>query len=181
MANLSESTFPKTWSAPLTPRPPTRYVHHRTYTTTSLPTHIQNVPENKRKAYLGNLLSTPTSPSLDGPLFHGFDAAGVGAGFHHFEDTTLAAKRLAERLVPGGTLFILDFVTHDAEPNMDATRGVHHAGFAQDSIRKLFEEAGAAEGYAYKELESKVVFEKAGHEGQAMNRRFFLARGTKTA
>ncbi|OAQ99214.1 hypothetical protein LLEC1_04574, partial [Akanthomyces lecanii] len=51
---------------------------------------FQNVPEDQRKAYLGNLLSTPPSPSLDGPLFHGFDVAGVGFGFHHFEDTTLA-------------------------------------------------------------------------------------------
>ncbi|OAA75056.1 UbiE/COQ5 methyltransferase [Akanthomyces lecanii RCEF 1005] len=142
-----------------------------------------NVPEDQRKAYLGNLLSTPPSPSLDGPLFRDFDVAGVGMGFHHFEDTTLAATRLAERLVPGGSLFVLDFLPHGADTHSghDAVRGVHHMGFDEDKTRSMFEVAGAGRDFAYKELSSVIVMENTPEQGQTLRRRLFLARGTKTA
>ncbi|OAA60092.1 hypothetical protein ISF_06103 [Cordyceps fumosorosea ARSEF 2679] len=140
-----------------------------------------NVPEDRRKAYFGNLLSNPPSASLEGRLFHDFDVAGVGMGFHHFEDTTLAATRLAERLVTGGSLFILDFLPHYAEPHHNAARGVHHLGFDEDNTRKMFEAAGAAGNFAYKKLNSEVLFEDTPEQGQTMRRQLFLARGTKTA
>lgn len=65
-------------------------------------------------AYQGNLLD-PNDPdprefaSFD---FQLFDIAVVGLGFHHFDDPALAAKRLVERLRPGGVLLILDFLPH---------------------------------------------------------------------
>ncbi|KGQ06617.1 putative methyltransferase [Beauveria bassiana D1-5] len=142
------------------------------------------VPEDKRRAYLGDLLSTPPSASLDGQLFHGFDVAGVGMGFHHFEDTTLAAARLAGRLAAGGSLFVLDFLPHGAEPHhggLLAERGVHHLGFDEERTRKLFEEAGAAGDFRYKELNTVIEIEDKPVQGQTMRRRLFLARGTKTA
>ncbi|KAM3495279.1 hypothetical protein MY3957_001510 [Beauveria namnaoensis] len=142
------------------------------------------VPEDKRRAYLGDLLSTPPSASLDGQLFHGFDVAGVGMGFHHFEDTTLAAARLAGRLAAGGSLFVLDFLPHGAEPHhygLLAERGVHHLGFDEERTRKLFEEAGAAGDFRYKELNTVIEIENMPVQGQTMRRRLFLARGTKTA
>lgn len=141
----------------------------------------QNLPEDKFKAHHGNLLSTPPSASLDGALFHGFDAAGVGMGFHHFEDTTLAATRLVERLHPGGALFVLDFLPHEAEPHHSHTHGVHHLGFDEANTRALFEAAGAAGGFAYKVFQSEVVLENSPTPGKNMHRRLFLARGTKTA
>ncbi|XWW94180.1 hypothetical protein V2A60_002122 [Cordyceps javanica] len=140
-----------------------------------------NVPEYQRKAYLGNLLSNPPSPSLDDKLFFGFDVAGVGMGFHHFEDVTLAATRLTERLAAGGSLFILDFLPHDPDLNHNAARGVHHHGFTEDNIRTMFETAGAGSGFEYKELSTEVVFANLPGQGQPMHRRLFLARGTKTA
>ncbi|ATY62729.1 COQ5 methyltransferase [Cordyceps militaris] len=140
-----------------------------------------NIPEDQRKAYIGNLLSTPPSTSLDSPLFHGFDVAGVGMGFHHFEDTTLAATRLAERLVTGGSLFILDFLPHGPDPHHNAARGVHHLGFDEDNTRKMFESAGAGADFAYRELNTEVVFDNTPEQGQTMHRRLFLARGTKAA
>ncbi|KAM3554757.1 hypothetical protein ARSEF4850_006305 [Beauveria asiatica] len=142
------------------------------------------VPEDQRRAYLGNLLSTPPSASLDGPLFHGFDVAGVGMGFHHFEDTTLAAARLAGRLAAGGSLFVLDFLPHGAEPHhggLLAERGVHHLGFDEEKTRRIFEEAGAAGDFRYKELDTVIEIEDMPVPGQTMRRRLFLARGTKTA
>lgn len=139
------------------------------------------MPEDRRRAYLGNLLSDPPSPSLDGPLFHGFDVAGVGMGFHHFEDTTLAATRLAERLAPGGSLFVLDFLPHGSDAGHDAVRGVHHLGFDADKTRSMFEAAGAGRDFAYKELGTVIVMENTPEQGQTLRRRLFLARGTKTA
>ncbi|KAJ6781241.1 hypothetical protein PWT90_05104 [Aphanocladium album] len=136
---------------------------------------------DKFKAHLGNLLSTPTSPDLDGQLFHGFDLAGVGMGFHHFEDTTLAATRLTERLNTGGSLFVLDFLPHDADPHHNHARGVHHLGFDEGKIRDMFEAAGAGGDFAYKVFESEVVLENSPEPGKNMHRRLFLARGTKTA
>jgi SAM-dependent methyltransferase len=65
-------------------------------------------------ASVGNLLD-PVDPSpaeFAGSEWFNFDLAVVGLGFHHFEDPTLAAARLAERLRPGGVLMIIDFMPH---------------------------------------------------------------------
>lgn len=66
-------------------------------------------------AYQGNICdpSDPNPAALAGPEFTGFDVAAVGLGFHHFDDPTLAARRLGERLKTGGVLMILDFLPHD--------------------------------------------------------------------
>ena len=65
-------------------------------------------------AYQGNLLdpNDPDPREFSGFDFHLFDIAVVGLGFHHFDDPALAAKRLVERLRPGGVLMILDFLPH---------------------------------------------------------------------
>ncbi|KAK3179215.1 hypothetical protein K4F52_009335 [Lecanicillium sp. MT-2017a] len=141
----------------------------------------ENIPPEKRFAHIGNLLSVTTSPNLDAPEFTGFDVAGVGAGFHHFDDPTLAATRIGERLAPGGSFFILDFVPHDVERGHSAAHGVKHHGFSEETMRGVFEGAGVGGAFAYKLLDSEVTFENAHGEGKHMHRRFFLARGTKTA
>ena len=65
-------------------------------------------------AVVGNLAdpSNPSPAALAGPDFFGFDVAGVCLGFHHFDDPELTARRLVERLRPGGVLLILDFFPH---------------------------------------------------------------------
>ncbi|KAF1916788.1 S-adenosyl-L-methionine-dependent methyltransferase [Ampelomyces quisqualis] len=40
----------------------------------------------------------------------GFDIVAVGFGFHHFPDVVRSARRLKERLRPGGVLVVSDFV-----------------------------------------------------------------------
>lgn len=65
-------------------------------------------------AVVGNLTdpADPFPASLSGPEFKDFDVAGVCLGFHHFEDPELTARRLVDRLRPGGILLILDFFPH---------------------------------------------------------------------
>lgn len=67
-------------------------------------------------AYQGNLCvpDDPNPAALTAPEFSDFDIAAVGLGFHHFDDPSLAARRLAERLKTGGVLMILDFLPHDS-------------------------------------------------------------------
>jgi SAM-dependent methyltransferase len=131
-----------------------------------------------RHAHVGNLLDPEdASPSaLADASFSGFDLAGVGAGFHHFDDPVLAAKRLAGRLNPGGVLFILDFKPH--APHKEAhANGVTHHGFSEEQVRKLFEDAGCGVDFRFKTT-SPVVFSDAS-KGTEMTREVFLARGTK--
>lgn len=74
----------------------------------------QGLSQEEMFAYTGNLLSTTPDPSLDDEKFHNFDIAVVGLGFHHFNDPTLAATRLVQRLKQGGALVIIDFLPHGA-------------------------------------------------------------------
>ncbi|KXH69450.1 methyltransferase domain-containing protein [Colletotrichum salicis] len=159
-------------------------------------------------AYQGNLTdpSDPSPVSLasdggnDGGRFRDFDVAGVGLGFHHFEDPELSARRLVERLRPGGVFIILDFLPHEKMDHaLPAAHTVMHHGFSEERMRSIFEQAGAGGDFRMEELGSGVVFgghghdhghghshgEEKGHDhhghgsGQGMKRRVFLARGTK--
>ncbi|KAF7563854.1 hypothetical protein G7046_g275 [Stylonectria norvegica] len=114
-----------------------------------------------RVAYLGNL-ADPTDPSpsaLADAKFFNFDLAGVGLGWHHFDDCDLAATRLAERLKPGGTLFILDFAPNALDPKLAAGRGVTHHGFDEAQIKTMFEAAGVGKDFRYEQLAEPILFE----------------------
>jgi SAM-dependent methyltransferase len=75
----------------------------------------QGIPEYEMHAVVGNLIdpSNTSSSELEAPEFYNFDIAAVGMGWHHFSDPSFAAKRLAERLKPGGVLLIIDFLPHE--------------------------------------------------------------------
>ncbi|RMZ92278.1 hypothetical protein DV736_g495, partial [Chaetothyriales sp. CBS 134916] len=92
-------------------------------------------------AIVGNLLTEDRrSEHLSDPKFFNFDLAAIGLGFHHFENLELCLQRLTERIKPGGTLIIVDFLTH--EPEARFHKIVAHHGFSQGQIKQLFEEAG---------------------------------------
>jgi SAM-dependent methyltransferase len=132
------------------------------------------------RAYQGNLIdpSDPNPTAFDSPKFRDFDVAIVGLGFHHFDDPALAAKRLAERLRPGGVLVIADFYPHGhSDVKSPATHTVTHHGFSEEQIKVMFENAGVGKDFAMEELGSGIVFQGGGHA--PMKRRVFLARGTK--
>ena len=134
---------------------------------------------DKRRGYTGNIIlsSDPVPEAFSGPEFHDFNLASVTSGFHHFEDCDLSAKRLAERLRPGGVLFILDFLPHGHDKTPSS--GVAHHGFTQERIKEIFEGAGCAEGFAFRSLPEEIVFEDK-KSGRRMVRGVFLARGTKS-
>ncbi|KAI5464003.1 S-adenosyl-L-methionine-dependent methyltransferase [Mariannaea sp. PMI_226] len=159
-----------------------------------------------RSAFHGNL-ADPSDPSPVGfsdAKFYDFDLVGVGLGWHHLEDCELAAKRLAERLRPGGVLFIVDFASHEMGDIQSKSHGVTHHGFSASEIKTMFENAGLGD-FAFEEFAEPVEFKSlhgaghnhghhAGHEGghghghghghaqgdsQSVKRRVFIARGTK--
>lgn len=116
-----------------------------------------------------------------------FDVAAVGLGFHHFEDPDLAARRLADRLRPGGVLFIVDFLTHDGALPAAAEEAkatvAHQHGFSEGRIREVFEGAGVGGGFGIVEIGTiKAPRHDGGGGGgghEPAPKRVFLARGTK--
>ncbi|KFH41271.1 putative methyltransferase -like protein [Hapsidospora chrysogenum ATCC 11550] len=135
---------------------------------------------DKREAHLGNLIdpSDPSPAAFSDPKFSNFDLAGVGAGFHHFDDPALAARRLAERLRPGGVLFIMDFMPREIDEGM-RSHGVTHHGFSEGQMRSVFEGAGVGGEFRFKELAEPFVMHNANGDGKHKSLRMFFARGSK--
>ncbi|KAI1044712.1 hypothetical protein LB505_007768 [Fusarium chuoi] len=130
------------------------------------PEYPNRVQGSSRQAYQGNLADPkdPSPTAFADSKFFGFDVAGVGLGFHHFDKPDLASKQLAERLNPGGVLFIIDFVAHKIDPKDAALRGITHHGFIEDEIKKMFEDAGLTD-FAYQELPEPITFKDChGHD-----------------
>ncbi|EQB51618.1 hypothetical protein CGLO_08827 [Colletotrichum gloeosporioides Cg-14] len=166
----------------------------------------QGLSTDEMRAYAGNLTdpADPDPAAFVGAGFRDFDVAGVGLGFHHFADPEYSAKKLVERLRPGGVFIILDFLPHEKmHHGLPAAHTVMHHGFSEERMRAIFEQAGAGKDFAMQELGSGMVFGGHGHghgEGhdhnhgdghdhghghehdapkEGMKRRVFLARGTK--
>jgi SAM-dependent methyltransferase len=83
------------------------------------------IPRSQVTAVVGNLFTPEPSDALAEPEYFNFDIVAVGSAYHHFEDVTLATKRLVERLKPGGVLFIIDFIQG---AGMDHSHGHGHHG-----------------------------------------------------
>ncbi|KAG7291526.1 hypothetical protein NEMBOFW57_001545 [Staphylotrichum longicolle] len=130
-------------------------------------------------AYQGNLCvpDDPSPAAFATPEFSNFDVAAVGLGFHHFDDPSLAARRLAERLKTGVFLVILDFFSHDKmDASHPASSTVTHHGFSEEQIRGIFEQAGVGKDFALEKM--AVVFNISKDSGE-VRRNLFMARGTK--
>ena len=107
--------------------------------------------------------------------------AAVGLGFHHFEDPEYTAKKLVDRLRPGGILFIVDFLPHEAlDPHRSAAATVTHHGFTKERVRDIFSGAGAGIAFAMQTMGDGVVFTHR-KEGKSDRRSVFIARGQKAS
>ncbi|KAI1263362.1 S-adenosyl-L-methionine-dependent methyltransferase [Xylariaceae sp. FL1019] len=86
----------------------------------------QGLAPEEMHAIVGDLGSTSASEALSSVDLFNFDIAVVGGGFHHFGDPELIAKRLVERLRPGGILLIWDFLPHGGHHHHNARQGHSH-------------------------------------------------------
>ncbi|TVY80996.1 putative methyltransferase [Lachnellula suecica] len=143
----------------------------------------QGITPSEMSAQVGNLLdpSNPSPAALSGPELYEFDISAVGLGFHHFDDPALAAKRLVERLKPGGTLLIIDFQPHEHMHHHThaAAKTVTHMGFSEVDVKRMFEEAGVGEGFEYVVVGKGIVFTDKSDESKTVSRKVFMARGSK--
>ncbi|KAK7972730.1 methyltransferase domain-containing protein [Apiospora saccharicola] len=138
----------------------------------------QGLSEEEMHAVVGDV-TVPDDPSpaaLAGARFFDFDLAALGLGFHHFADPPLAARRLVERLRPGGVLLILDFVTHEPivknEPREEEGQeensghghghGHRHGGHGQGDDKASHNAAHTVTHHGFSESQMKGIFEAAG-------------------
>jgi SAM-dependent methyltransferase len=127
------------------------------------------------QAVVGNLLNEkdPSPRDLSDPKFFEFDLAAVGMGFHHFENIALALSQLVKRVKCGGTVFIVDMVSHAMEDEAGLPQHtIAHAGFSDEELRGYFEDAGLID-FGIVKMDGEVMLRGT------MRRRLFLARGRK--
>lgn len=139
--------------------------------------------QHKMHAIQGDLLDMAATPSanLDTSEYKNFDFAIMSLALHHVENVDDMVKRLAERLVDGGVLVIVDWVA-DSESgckippleDMPVAHTVNHMGFREDDLRGTFERAGLGDwGWKWFGERSEVPSSFGGEQ------QGFLARGTK--
>ncbi|KAK3307219.1 S-adenosyl-L-methionine-dependent methyltransferase [Chaetomium strumarium] len=82
----------------------------------------------------------------DGPEFTGFHIAVMSMALHHVADPAVMIKRLAERLAPGGSLVIVDWVTPEGPvPDHPAAHTVTRHGFSEKEMAEMFADAGLSD------------------------------------
>lgn len=169
----------------------------------------QGLSAEEMSAVAGNILDpkNPSPAEFKDAKWFDFDLVAVGLGFHHFEDPTLAATRLAERLKLGGVLLIIDFLPHE-HPESVAADGGHSHGHdhghdhsnehqcGKKSSQDINKVIATVAHFGFGEEQIKETFEKAGvgkdfgfeviakgvtftFHGRKMVRDIFVAKGRK--
>lgn len=151
-----------------------------------------------------DLLAGDVPPEFNEPLYKDFDMLTISMALHHFEHPDRALQRLGERVKAGGACFIIDLVpssgngnSHSHGHNHDHVHGHSHGhgndhghnadfgeaahtvkthGFSQQSMQKLFEQAGFTSGFKYEVVEKPVKFTK---HGKDFSMTVFLSRAQR--
>ncbi|UNI18567.1 hypothetical protein JDV02_004827 [Purpureocillium takamizusanense] len=154
-------------------------------------------PPETMRAVHGDLLDGDATPSPElaetaaaTAEFSGFDLAVMSLALHHVADVDAMVQRLADRLVDGGVLVIVDwmseeasvegwkkFVDADRDEDLPARQTVSRMGFSERPLRETFEKAGLKKGWGWRAFveESEVPSTVGGRL------RGFMAKGVKGA
>jgi ubiquinone/menaquinone biosynthesis C-methylase UbiE len=139
-------------------------------------------------------------PAADSELqsaeYRDFDIAVIGLGFHHFEDTTRALRRLTERVRLGtGVVVIVDFLpsgghyhghhhhghqgAHEQKPGHEFPEMQHtikHDGFTKDQMHSMFTEVGLGD-FDFATVEEPSVMDLA---SGTVTKTLFVAKGRRS-
>lgn len=154
--------------------------------------------EIQMHAVRGDLLA-PAQGSLESQTFYGFDLVIMSMALHHIDNPEAMIAKLVERLKPGGTAVIIDWVpsdrgllqsegshshgySHGSEPNSSHSDPGSHPGshtisfdgFTQKHMNDMFAKAKCSEtDYVLATSLSEVPPDPSGHK------QMFFAKGTK--
>ena len=142
--------------------------------------------EAQMRAVRGDLLA-PSEGQLESQEFYDFDLAVMSMALHHVEDPKIMIAKLIERLKPGGTVVIIDWIPSGrASSDTQADEKKHgHAqhpgshtitfdGFSKEQMHSFFREAGCSNNdYVLADSPSEVPPDPTGQK------QLFFAKGTK--
>lgn len=136
---------------------------------------------DKMSARKGDLLAENLSEDLNSPDLFDFDLVVISMALHHFEDPTLALRRLGERLKKGGSCYIIDNIPdhhHNKffEEFAEAKKMVKSHGFSKDELWKLLKETGFTDGFEYDVIQEPLHFTK---DGKSFQTTIFIAKARK--
>lgn len=132
-----------------------------------------------------NLLADESPAGLSAPEYFDFDLLVVSMALHHFEYPEQALNRLGQRLKKGGVIMVLDMIP-ESDPHFGQDHARHQMGevvetiskhgFTVEEMHKMYEDAGAGNGFKYRILEEPLEFTK---NGNSFRKTIFIARGQK--
>ncbi|KAI4147177.1 MAG: hypothetical protein LQ341_001857 [Variospora aurantia] len=139
--------------------------------------------EDQMHAVRGDLLA-PAGGPLQGQEFHNFDLIVMSMALHHVDEPNKIVAKFVERLKPGGTVVIIDWIpkssradsgtASDQHQHSDAEHTISFDGFNEDQMRGLFSEAGClSSDFVLAESPSEVPPDPTGQ------RQLFFAKGIK--
>ena len=145
--------------------------------------------EARMRAVRGDLLA-PIEGQLENQEFYDFDLAVMSMALHHVEDPKIMITKLVERLRPGGTVLIIDWIpsgrassdSHGNHANEKKDGHGQHAGshtisfdgFSKEEMHNFFREAGCSNNdYVLAASPSEVPPDPKGQK------QLFFAKGTK--
>lgn len=156
------------------------------------------ISEIQMHAVRGDLLA-PAQGSLESQDFYGFDLAIMSMALHHIDNPETMIAKLVERLKPGGTVLIIDWVPSktafcrsDGSPSHEYSHGfrmdssqsdlgqhpsshtVSFDGFSEKHMNDIFAKAKCSEfDYVLATSPSEVPPDPSGQK------QMFFAKGTK--
>lgn len=157
--------------------------------------------EIQMHAVRGDLLA-PAQGSLESQDLFGFDLAIMSMALHHVDDPEAMVGKLVERLKPGGTVVIIDWIPSETKSSESSgshshehfhgygtesgysssgVPGQHPAshtisfdGFTEEHMKAIFAKAGCSEtDFVLAALPSEVPLDPSGQK------QMFFAKGTK--